>query len=193
LLDHVGDRLRDSVGGALAGTRLPVLPLPGLPLALDPGRGAVSLAFALDGDRTRAHWGVKSEAIRWARDSAAGGGSDVERLAERVLTGVKRLDLATEVSGTLAQPRLSVTSNLDRALADGLRAALGEEVAAAEQKLRGEVNRLVDEQAGPVRAQIASLTAATGPLLTKPRGELAQVQKDLEQQLRRITGGIRLP
>ncbi|MGH7644921.1 MAG: TIGR03545 family protein [Gemmatimonadales bacterium] len=193
LLDHVGNRLRDSIGGALANARLPALQLPGLPLALDPGRGGVSLGFTLARDSIRAQWGIRSEAIRWARDSAAGPGSDVERLAMRLLTGVTRLDLAAEVSGTLAHPRLSVTSNLDRALADGLRAALGDEVAAAERKLRTEVDRLVNEQTVPVRAQLASLAAATGPLLAQPRGQLAQVQKELEQQLRRITGGIRLP
>jgi len=193
LLDHVGTRLRDSIGAALANARLPALRLPGLPLALDPGRGGVSFGFALARDSIRAQWGVQSEAIRWTRDSAAGPGSDVERLAERVLTGVTRLDLATEVSGTIARPRLTVTSNLDRALAEGLRAALGDQVAAAERKLRTEVDRLVDEQAAPLRAQMASLTSAAGPLLTQPQVQLAQVQQDLEQQLRRITGGIRLP
>lgn len=193
LLDHVGDRLRDSIGGALANAPLPALRLPGLPLALDPGRGEVALSFTLARDSIRAHWGLRSEAIRWTGDSAAGPGSKAERLAMRVLTGMTRLDLATEVSGTLAQPRLSVRSNLDRALADGLRAALGEEVAAAERTLRAEVDRLVDEHAAPVRSQVASLTAAAGPLLAQPRAQLAQAQKDLEQQLRRLTGGIRLP
>lgn len=193
LLDHVGDRLRDSIGGALANARLPVLRLPGLPLALDPGRGAVSLSFTLTHDSIRARWGLRSEAIRWSGDSVAGPGSEAERLAMRVLTGITRLDLATEVSGTLAQPRLSVTSNLDRGLAEGLRAALGDEVEDAKRQLRAEVDRLVDQEAAPLRSQVASLTAAAGPRLAQPRAQLVQAQKDLEQQLRRLTGGIRLP
>ena len=117
----------------------------------------------------------------------------MEQIVWRVLSGISRLDLSADVRGTLVSPRLSVRSNLDDAIAQRLRAVVGEEVAVAERRLRAEVDRLVEAQAAPVRARVAAVTSEVSGRIAEQKGRLDQAQQDLEQRLREITRGIRLP
>jgi hypothetical protein len=110
-----------------------------------------------------------------------------------VLDGVRTLELDAEVRGTLAAPRLVVRSNLDRVLADALRAVLGEEVAAAERRLRAEVDRLVEQHAAPVRARAATLEQEGRARVAEYTERVDRAQADLEQRVRELTRGIRLP
>ena len=191
MLDHVRATPRDTAGATVQGVRLPVFPLPSLPVRLDPGQGTVQLGFALRGDSIRARWAVRSTHVQWARDSAAQG-STVTDLLWRTLSGISDLQVDAGVTGTLARPRLSVRSNLDEAIAARLRAMLGEEVAAAERRLRAEVDRQVDSVVAPVRARVAALQTEVTGRLAQQRGKLDQAQKDLESRLRELTR-IRVP
>lgn len=194
VLDHVRGTPKDSAAATVQGIRLPAFALPGLPIGLDPGRGTVQLAFVLQGDSLRARWGVRADAVRWARDTAAPAArSELHDLVWRVLSGIGALDVTAELTGTIGRPRLAVRSNLDRALAERLRAVAGEELAAAERKVRAEVDRIVEEQAAPVRAQVAALSGDLTGRLGAERARLDQAQQALEQRLRELTRGLRLP
>ncbi len=191
MLDHVHATLRDTAGAAVQGVRLPVFPLPSLPVRLDPGQGTVQLGFALRGDTIRARWAVRSTHVVWARDSAAGG-SRVADLLWRTLSGISVLELEAGVTGTLTAPRLSVRSNLDAAIAARLREMAGTEVAAAERRLRAEVDRQVDPAIAPARARVTALQNEITGRLAQQRAKLDQAQKDLEARLRELTR-IRVP
>jgi uncharacterized protein (TIGR03545 family) len=191
LLDHVRPTPRDTAGASVQGVRLPVFALPALPVRLDPGQGTVQLGFALRGDTIRARWTVRSTHVQWARDSS-GAGSQVADLLWRTLSGISTLEVEAGVTGTLTAPRLSVRSNLDQAIAARLRAMLGEEVAAAERRLRAEVDRQVDPVIAPVRARVTTLQTEVTGRLAQQRGRLDQAQKDLETRLRELTR-IRVP
>jgi uncharacterized protein (TIGR03545 family) len=191
MLDHVHTTARDTAGATVLGVRLPVFRLPSLPVRLDPGQGTVQLGFALRGDAIHARWAVRSTHVQWARDSAAQG-SAVADVLWRTLSGISDLQVDAGVTGTLTQPRLSVRSNLDEAIAARLRAMLGEEVAVAQARLRAEVDRQVDPALAPVRARVASLQAEIAGRLAQQRGRLDQAQKDLETRLRELTR-FRLP
>jgi len=193
LVDHVGDTPRDTAGAEIAGVRLPDIALGSVPMRLAPGDGTVGLHVALRGDTVRARWSVSAAAVRWLRDSGGPRTSDVDRVVWRVLSGIQALDLSAQLSGTLAAPRLSVRSNLDRAVSEGLRAAVGEEIAAAERRLRTQVDRLAEERAAPVRGRIADVEKNVNRIIAEQRGQVEQVQRDLEQRLRELTRGIRLP
>ena len=194
MLDHVRATPRDTAGATVQGVRLPAFPLPSLPVRLDPGQGTVQLGFALRGDTIRARWAVRPPPVQWARDSPAGGGggSPVADLLWRTVSGISDLQVDAGVTGTLTQPRLSVRSNLDEAIAARLRAMLGEEVAGAERRLRGEVDRQVDPVIAPVRARVTALQTEVTGRLSQQRGRLDQAQKDLEARLRELTR-IRVP
>jgi hypothetical protein len=193
LLDHVRPTSYDTAGARLDGVALPALALPGLPFRLEPGRGAVALQVSFRGDTVRARWSLRSDAVAWRRDSLLARGGDVERVVGRVLQGVRALEVEAELRGTLAAPRLAVRSNLDRALAAALREVLGEAVAAAERRLRAEVDRLVEPRSAPVRVRAAELEREVETRMAEHTRRIEQVQRDLEQRLREVTRGIRLP
>ncbi|HEY3280487.1 MAG TPA: TIGR03545 family protein [Gemmatimonadales bacterium] len=191
MLDHVHATPRDTLGAAVRGMPLPTFQLPSLPVRIEPGRGTVQLGFALRGDTIDARWGVRAAGVRWARDSGVAA-SPAGDLVWRAISGIADLDVTAGIRGTLAHPRLSVRSNLDEAIAARLRAVVGAEVAAAEKKLRAEVDRQVDAKAGPVRAQVTALQTEVTGRLSEQRGRLDQAQKDLETRLRELTR-IRVP
>jgi uncharacterized protein (TIGR03545 family) len=191
MLDHVQATPRDTLGAAVRGVALPPIQLPSLPVRIEPGRGTVQLGFALRGDTIDARWGVRAAGVRWARDSGAAA-SPAGDLVWRAISGIADLDVTAGIRGTLAHPRLSVRSNLDEAIAARLRAVVGAEVAAAEKKLRAEVDRQTDAKIAPVRAQVSGLQTEVTGRLAEQRGRLDQAQKDLEARLRELTR-IRVP
>ncbi len=191
MLDHVHTTARDTAGATVQGVRLPALQLASLPITLDPGQGTAQLGFTLQGNTIRARWGIRSTHVQWSRDSAARGSTGAD-LVWRTLSGISDLQVDAGVSGTLTSPRLSVRSNLDEAIAARLRTMLGEEAAAAERRLRAEVDRQVDPAIAPVRARVTALQTDMTKRLAEQRGRLDQAQKDLEARLRELTR-IRLP
>jgi len=191
MLDHVHATARDTAGATVRGVRLPVLQLPSLPIKLDPGQGTAQLGFSLRGDTIRARWAIHSTHVRWTRDSAAQGSTGAD-LLWRTLSGISDLQVDAGVTGTLGQPRLSIRSNLDEAIAARLRTMLGEQAAAAERRLRAEVDRQVDPAIAPVRARVAALQADVTQRLAQQRGKVDQAQRDLEARVRELTR-IRLP
>jgi uncharacterized protein (TIGR03545 family) len=191
--DHVRTPAQDILGGTVRGVSLPAIRLPGLPIAVDPGRGDVSLGFALSGDSLQGRWQVSAAAATWRRDGAATGGSAAADLLWRVVSGIDSLQLVAELGGTVNRPTLHVRSNLDRAVADRLRAEIGDQVTAAEARVRAQVDEFVNERVTPVRAQVAKVTADANAMLAARRQTLDDAQQQLEHQLKRLTGGIRLP
>ncbi|MGH7529713.1 MAG: hypothetical protein ACREMN_04970, partial [Gemmatimonadales bacterium] len=194
MLDHVRGTPEDTAGVTLESVRLPPIQLPGLPLQLDPGDATVQLGFALRGDAIDARWTIRSSAVTWARDTGSARGGDLQELLWRTVSGIRRLEVEARVTGTLREPRLQVRSNLDQAIAERLRAMLGEEVAAAERRLRAEVDRLIDREVGPVRARVTELQAQIAERIARERAPIDEVQRALEERLRELLpGGLRLP
>jgi len=181
---------RDSGVGTVQGAALPGLDLPSLPLHLARGQGVVTLSFALVGDSVRGRWSVHTDAARWLRDTGAPTGSAAQVLVERVITGVRTLDIFARLSGTLDRPSLSVSSNLDRAVGDQLRGVLADEIEAANEQIRARVDSLF---ATPVELANSRITMLGGDVYTRvgaQRMRLADAQQQLEQRLRQLTGGI---
>jgi uncharacterized protein (TIGR03545 family) len=192
MFDHVHATSRDVMGATVRGVSLPAIALPGLPLRVTPGRGDVSLGFALYGDSLRGRWTVSAPAATWQRDSGAAGELAAD-VVWRVVSGIENLDLTAELGGTLSHPELHVRSNLDQAVSDRLRSMIGAEVDAAESRLRVEVDRFADQQVAPLKTQLAQVTAEANARMQQGRQALDGAQQQVEQQLRRLTGGIRLP
>jgi uncharacterized protein (TIGR03545 family) len=190
VVDHRTSAVRDSVSARLRGVRLPAFAIPGLPFRLAPGTGAANLTFALRGDQLLGRWSIGSKEVAWALDSATGRGSDLERLVWRVISGIKQLDVSAQVSGTVKAPRLAVRSNLDDAIAQRLKAVVGEEVAKAEALARAKVDSLVSDKVGPVKQRIAAVQAEATKRVADEQGRLDQVEADLQTQLKRLTSGL---
>ena len=190
-LDHRQARPRNVVNAAAAGVQLPALSVPSLPYSMDPGRGTTEMRFVLDGEQVSGRWAVRSTNLSWKPDSArARRLNSVETLVMRVLTGIPALELTADISGTLKEPKLSVRSNLDRQVADRLRAVVGEEIKAAETKIRAQVDRMVEEKSAPVKARINEVRAEGERRVAEARAKLDEEKRKLEERLKALSGGL---
>lgn len=190
-MDHTGAVPREIVNAYAAGVKLPTLSVPALPYSMDPGRGSSELRFVLDGDGLFGKWSVRSSNLSWRPDSArARRLNPIETLVARVLTGVKELELTADVTGSLAEPKLAVRSNLDRQVAERLRAVAGEEIAAAQTKIRAQVDRLVEEKSAPVKAKIGEIRAEGERRVADARARLDDEKRKLEERLKALSGGL---
>ncbi|HET6579711.1 MAG TPA: TIGR03545 family protein, partial [Gemmatimonadales bacterium] len=179
VVDHRTANVRDSVAARLRGVKLPSFDLPGLPFRLSPGTGAANLTFAMRGERLLGRWSIGSNEVAWALDSAGRRPNDLEQVVWRVVSGLKRLDVAAQVSGTVRAPRLSVQSNLDAAVAQRLQAVVGEEVAKAEAMARAKVDSIVSDKVEPVKQRIAAVQADATRRVAAEQQRLDQVEADL--------------
>ena len=191
VLDHVAGRVRDSLGVDASGVTLPGFLLPGLPLQASLGEGTSRLDLVRVGDRLAGRWIVDAPSVTWTRTGARPR-NDVEALALRVIEGVGQLQIVAEIGGAVNAPTLEVRSNLDRTLAERVRAVAGEEIARAEQKVRAQVDRIVDERTAPLRARVAVLRAEGEAQVATARARLDEEKRKLEERLKALipTGGL---
>ncbi|MBA3343996.1 MAG: TIGR03545 family protein [Gemmatimonadales bacterium] len=190
VIDHVSPRVRDSVAARLRGIQLPSFDLPGLPVRLAPGTGSSNLTFALTGDQLLGRWTIGSKQVSWALDTTGRALNEIERLVWRVVSGLDDLSVEATVRGALRSPRLSVASNLDRAIAQRLDAVIGEEVAKAERMVRAKVDSIVAEKVEPVKRQVTQVQTEVNQRIAAERERLEQVEAQLQAELKRLTGGL---
>lgn len=195
---HFGKAPKDSLVAGVEGVSLPAIQLPGLPFAVHPGLSNVAFAFSLAGDRIAGSWDVSSNQASWTGDSThLAAASLVENTVWRVVSGLTQLRVHAELGGTVSSPTLKVSSNLDDALAARLRGLLGEELAKGEKKARDAVDKLVNQQIASLQGKVNDLQTQALQRLPIEKGQLDDVQKKLETELKRLAGsaagGLKLP
>ena len=189
-MDHTTDVLRDVVNLRASGVKLPAFSLPGIPLRVDLGRGESALSFEMIGNNINARWSITSPAPTWQSDSLRGASrSTIEALVTRVISGINSLKIDAELTGTLAAPKLSVSSTLDREIAASIRSVAGEEIAKAEAKIRAQVDSIVDEKVAPLRARVAEVRAQADAKLKEANERIDSLKAELAERLRTLAGG----
>ena len=191
-IDHVTARTRDAATARLRGIKLPSFDIPGIPFRVVPGIGTSSLDFSMigGGAELKGRWAIQSQQVSWAVDTAGRSMNDIERVVWRVVAGLKDLEVVAELGGSVGSPKLSVSSNLDKAIAQRLQAVMGEEVAKAERLVRAKVDSLVADKVEPVKQQIAAVQAEANQRIQMERQRLDQVEQQLQAELKRLTGGL---
>jgi uncharacterized protein (TIGR03545 family) len=192
VINHVTGRTVDSARARLRGVKLPSFQIPGVPFRVDPGTGTSNLDFVMRGGGAQlvARWAIASQQVRWVADSADRPLNEIERLVWRVVSGLSNLEVVAELSGSVAAPKLSVQSNLDQAIAQRLKAVVGQEVARAERMVRSKVDSLVADKVEPVKRQIASVQAEATKRVQAERQRVDEVEQKLQAELKRLTGGL---
>jgi hypothetical protein len=142
------------------------------------------------GAQLAGRWAIRSDQVAWSADTTGRKLNDLERLVLRVVSGLTKLEVTAELSGSVGSPKLSVSSNVDQAIADRLRAVVGEEVAKAERLVRAKVDSLVADKVEPLKRQIATVQAEATQRVQAERQRLEQVERELEAELKRLTGGL---
>ena len=186
VIDHVTSTIRDSVSLRLNGVSLPSVSLPVLGAEMDLGRGVIELALGRVGDSLNGRWIWKSNDVSWTRTPDAKRGR-VEDILWRTISGLGQVEIEVRVSGRVDGPRLAVGSNVGSAIASSLRRQLRDEIAAAERRVREEVQRLVAPAIADARGRVAALETSVGDVLGDHRVQLDQLRADLESRLRELT------
>jgi uncharacterized protein (TIGR03545 family) len=193
-LDHTRDTPRDVVNAVMGNVQLPKFAIPMLPFMLDAGNGAAEMRFVLEGEKLTGTWTVHSSSITWQPDSARKRAmNSMETLVAGALTGIKSLEVTAEIGGTLKKPTLAVRSNLDRVVADRVRAVAGEQIAAATARLKAQVDKIVDEKSAPVKVKVAEVRAESERKLAEAKTKLDEEKKKLEDRIKSLTAGVNLP
>ena len=192
MLNHLRDIPVDTGGATVGGVTLPPFEVPGVPLRLDPGAARTELGFNLNGDTIHARFAIRSSNVTWTRDSALAN-TTIGDLIWHTVSGISNLDAEARLSGALHHPDLAVRSNLDQAIASRLRAVLGKQVATAERQVRDRVDALISDKVGPVRARVNQVQTQAQEQVAQQRARIDELQKNLEQRLRQLLGGVRLP
>jgi uncharacterized protein (TIGR03545 family) len=190
VINHLTSRTHDSVNARLRGIELPSFDLPGVPFRVAPGVGSSELVFSMRGSGVSGRWAVRANKVAWTADTAGRQPNDIERLVWRVIGGIKDLNLVAQLGGTFSSPKLSIASNLDQAIAQRLKAVVGEEVARAERMVQAKVDSLVADKVEPVKRQVAAVQAQATQRIAGERKRLDQVEAELNAQLKRMTGGL---
>jgi hypothetical protein len=177
------------------------------------GQGGVDLVLARSGDSLDARLAWASNAVTWNRIGANASATDtaggplpggpvtgqgvarslarsVENIVWRTVSGLRDVRIEARLEGSLAQPRLSVGSNVARALADGLRAQLGAELREAEAQVRARVDALVSEHMAEAETAVTTFETDVRDRVAAERVRLEQVKRDLEARVRALAGGI---
>jgi uncharacterized protein (TIGR03545 family) len=192
IINHVTSRTYDSATARLQGVKLPSFDLPGLPLRVDPGTGTSSLTFTMKnaGADLLGRWSIGSKRVSWIADTSARKVNELERLVLRTISGLKDLQVVAELGGSMARPKFSVSSNLDKAVASRIQAVMGEEIAKAEKMVRAKVDSLVAQKVEPLKRQIASVQSQASGRLQTEKHQLDEVEKRLNVELKRLTSGL---
>jgi uncharacterized protein (TIGR03545 family) len=192
IINHLASRTHDSANARLNGIELPSFNLPGLPLRLDPGAGSSSLTFSMrnGGAELFGRWSIASDKISWIADTAGHQMNELERLIVRVASGLNNLQVVAELSGSMSSPKFSVSSNLDKAIANRIQAVMGEEIAKAEKMVRAKVDSLVADKVGPVKQQVTAVQTEVGQRIGAEKKRLNEVEKKLNAELQRLTKGL---
>lgn len=179
VLDHTGDVPRDSVSLSMSGVGLPQLRLDAFGGALDLGQGSSAFSVLREGGRIEARMRWSSEQLSWlsgedGRDGLAvdSAGAEVAAasqvrgtrsigseewardLVRRTLAGLSSVDVEMALVGSIQNPELQVSSNLGDAVAASLRREVGQEIEAAEARVRAEVDGYIQPLVARAVAQM---------------------------------------
>ena len=96
------------------------------------------------------------------------------------------MEVEVQVAGNITGPRLAVRSNVASAISRSLRRELANEIAAAEQRVRDEVERLVAQPIADARASVNEVSATVQRLVAQHQERLDEVKAELEARLRQL-------
>jgi uncharacterized protein (TIGR03545 family) len=185
-LDHVTADIRDSVAVRLTEVTLPSVTLPGIGARVDFGSGVNEINLTRAGDTVAGRVYIGSSSALWDRGTLGTG--RVNDILWNTLSALQNVNVDVRLSGSLAGPRLEVRSNIAGEIAASLQRELMGEVAAAEQRVRDEVNRLVAQPIADATAGVSELETQVRDVIAGHQQRLDEVKAELEARLRSLGG-----
>jgi len=197
LMDHVGDNIRDSLAARVQGITLPSIDLNALGASLNMSGGSSELVLSRAGDSLSGSLKWSSSSVEWTRigdtetqSEEREGSARVGQMAQdflwRAVSGLEDVEIEVRFSGSVRGPSLAIGSNVGRAVAQTLRRELGREIDRAEQQVRAEVDRLVNDQVSAASGKVDVLQSDLESRVGGQLSELTNVRQELERAIRRL-------
>jgi uncharacterized protein (TIGR03545 family) len=194
VMNHVSWPVEDSLQLRLRGIPLPSIKVAALGALLGLGTGDLALDLFRSGDRLdgrllwesrNASWEPLAERLALQGDPSAPVGSEAwaRALVWRTVSSLRNVTIEARVSGSLSAPRLGVRSNVGEAVSQALRREIGAEIARAEQRIRAEVDRMVEPRVREVEARVGELRALAEGELARRKAELERVRQELQSEI----------
>lgn len=152
--------------------------------ALGSGTGRLDGTLKVTGERWSGRFVLDASGVT-LEPKLTGLDERAARAAATVLKGIKRFTATVGVEGAGDDLKLSITSDLGKALAEGLKAAASNELLAQ----RKELEKKLDAVLGP---QAKALQERTGALQAKLLAPLEKQQAELEQRLKAPLKNLKL-
>lgn len=192
LFDHRAQPVRDTLGARFSGITLPNFPLGGLGGQVRLGTGLSQLSIARNGEALSGRWLWRAPRVAWERDSTRARPADaraamVEDALWRAMARVDSVEIEAVLGGTLRKPTMGVRTNIADAVANALRAQLGDEVRRAEQQVRARVDQLVETKVAEARTAADAARSQVLSRIAEERARLDEQRTALESRLRELT------
>lgn len=182
--DRTGEVPRYMLGAAGTGVQFGPMALGGgaggvLPHQATPQSGDTRLDFRMVGDELFAGLEVDARGVRFAFGEVAEGYGEVARAARELFAEVETVTLRAGLSGSVSDPALEVSSNVDGVFSERMSALLQQRIEAVEARIRAQVEQRVAAVRGEVEARVAERREA----LEARRSELVGRVDDLRTRI----------
>jgi len=134
----------------------------------------------------RMHSLIQSAAFITEAAEDAGG---IARAIASALSGISRFSLAANLSGTLDDPRITMSSDMDQVLKDAVKALVAEQAERVRRNLESAINARVEEPMGALTADMGTMNGFDGEI--QKRNDM--LEKVLGDAVKQKGGGIKLP
>jgi len=199
LLDHTTAVIRDSVALSLTGVGMPALDLDAFGGRLALGQGDVQFGLSRVGEEISARMRWASDDLEWIREgvepaatpsTAEIGSADWARdFVWRAISDLRSVELEMGLSGSIDSPSVTISSNIGSAVGQALRNALGDEIEAAEARVRAEVDQFVQPPLQEARSRVDAVQTQVAERIGAQRAEVDDLRARLEERLEALVPG----
>jgi len=161
---------------------------PGMPVTLRDGLANIAIDARLSGSSidARMHTLIQSAVFITEAGEDTGG---IARAIASALSGISRFSLAANLSGTFDDPRITMSSDMDKVLNDAVKTLVAEQAERVRRNLESAINARVEEPMGALTAAMGTMDGFDGEI-QKRKDMLENVLGDAMKQK---GGGIKLP
>jgi len=153
-----------------------------LPVTLRRGSGTLASSVIMKGEALEGFVRINLSSV--ALEAGGAGDTSLARAMRTALQGVQKFSVTADLGGTLDDPRIRLTSDLDRILKDAVGQAAKEEAG----RLQADMQKAIDEKTGPALAEAEKSLQR----VESAKAQLASIRAGLEDAMK-AKAGVKLP
>ncbi|MBN2425136.1 MAG: TIGR03545 family protein [Calditrichaceae bacterium] len=173
---------------------------PVFPTELEKGVGNVQAGLALVGETIDGKINFTGSDVVYSFKEPKSG-NDLYRLIRDAIKNINRIEINALISGQRDQLKFRLNSNLDKAIADNVKAVIGAEVEKVkrqvEERIRKEVDKyksqldsMIKEKEAKLRAEVAKYEEMVNKEKEKIEAKKKEIEKKIEDEKKKLEKGV---